>query len=177
MPHLKLVSRLLAVASLLVLIVLPGFALAADQPAEQSLGMHLYVFFDRGLEGKNQNQCNQLNQLSNYLEPDLLRQLKAAGYTVSQLADRGEFKAGTRTFLLVVKTANYNPGSAAVRITVGLGAGAAHLDLHYELFDGGEKPFWSFDHGRGSSRDWRKICVVLNRDSIRPLRMALSSRW
>ena len=138
------------------LCALPCVATARSRPAAAN-GQQLYVLFDRGLADKNPNQCNQLNQVSEFMEPDLIRQLNRAGYTVSRIAARGDFKAEAGASLLVVKTMNYNPGSTAARIVVGFGAGSASLDFRYELYGDADKPFWVRDHGRGSSRDWRKI--------------------
>ena len=135
----------------------------------------LSVLFDRGLDGKTEDQANQLNQLSDYMVPNLMDQLKNAGYDAVLIEAADAFQPAADTYLLSIKLTNYNPGSKAARMVVGFGAGSCSLDLHYELKGQGDAPMLSKDHGRASSNDWDKIARELNRDILIAVTNKLSS--
>jgi hypothetical protein len=148
-------------------------AAGAKAPASVS---NMAVLFDRGLEGKNQDQQNQLNQLGDFFEGYLLAQFNRAGYATTKISVRDQFQAAPGKYLLTVKTVSYNPGSKAARIVVGFGAGATSLNVHFELYGEGAQPLVTKDHGRGSSRDWQFVCRALSKDLVGFVGDALRAR-
>jgi len=139
-------------------------------------GATIDVLFDRGLDGMTLNQQNQLNQLSDFLEPNLLTQFRRAGYTMKTIISREQFQASPGRFLLIVKTVNYNPGSKAARMVVGFGAGSTSLDVHFEVYGEDDQPLLSKDHGRRSTLDWQNVCRALNKDIVRFTGDAVNAR-
>ncbi len=126
----------------------------------------MQVVFDRGLEGKTDDQINQLDQLGEYMGSNLVAQLNDTGYAAQLIGSKEEFAAAPGKYLLFVKVVNYNPGSKAARMLVGFGAGTCTLDLHFELYGQESAPLISTDHGRASSWDWDKLARKLNEDLI-----------
>ncbi|MFO7811985.1 MAG: DUF4410 domain-containing protein, partial [Pelovirga sp.] len=66
-------------------------------------------------------------EVGQWMERDLLNQLRRSGYEASQISSRTEFTPKADRYLLEVIIDGYNPGSSAARIVVGFGAGAASL--------------------------------------------------
>ncbi len=126
----------------------------------------LAVYFDRGLEGKTEDQQNQLNQLGDWMEADLVRMYNQYGYKVEQITSPDQYTPTPGHYFLSVTTVNYNPGSKAARMMVGMGAGSASLDTHYELKDQEGKVLITKEHGRASSKNWTHIARQLNLDML-----------
>jgi hypothetical protein len=125
------------------------------------------VLSDRGITPElGPDRSNQHNQVGEWMERDLLRMLKRAGYTPRLVNSRGEFAAGSGEYLLTVRMVRYNPGSKAARMLVGFGAGATSLDTHYELYGASSQPLLAEDHGVGSSVDWYQVVQKLNQQMV-----------
>jgi hypothetical protein len=136
----------------------------------------IVVLFDRGLEDKTEDQINQLNQLSDFMETDLINRLKNTGYN-AELGYKDEPAAPTPgKYVMTVKLVKYNPGSKAARMMVGMGAGTCTLDLHYELQGEAAEPLISKDHGRASSDDWDNIARRLNKEMVEDITIKLNSK-
>ena len=103
---------------------------------EKNKNYKVQVLFDRGLEGKTEDEKNQLNQVGERLEAYVIEIFADNGVSAVKIPSRDKFDPATGQYLLTVKMVRYNPGSKAARILVGMGAGATSLDLHYELFGG-----------------------------------------
>jgi hypothetical protein len=141
----------------------PGFK-APAAPTGQA--MTLSVVFDRGLDGRTEDQQNQLNQLGEWMENDLLRMARQGGYDARLIGPGDQLELGPGHYLLTVVFTDYNPGSKAARMLVGFGAGSAALDVHFELRGAGEAPLLVRDHGRASSKDWNYIARKVNQDML-----------
>ena len=125
------------------------------------------VLYDRGIKADMTDpQIEQLNELGEWAERDLLWMMKNAGYQARQIQDRSEFDPASGEYLLSVQVIRYNPGSKAMRIIIGYGAGATSLDRFYELYDSDSVPLLSRNQGVGSSIDWSTVVQKLNREMI-----------
>ena len=136
----------------------------------------IQVLFDRGLEGKTDAQKTQLNQVGDYFESYFCRLFTEAGYTVTKITSRDQFDPASGQYLLTVKTVNYNPGSKAARILVGMGAGVTTLKIHYELFGADKDALIAKDQERGSSRDWQFLCKTLSKDTLKEVKTAFETK-
>jgi len=128
--------------------------------------VEIVVYFDRGLAGKTEDQQTQLNQLSDWMENNLVEMYTDVGYAVQKITALEQYTPGPGRYLLTVATVNYNPGSKAARMLVGFGAGSAALDTHYEFKGENGKSMIAKDHGRPSGRDWKHIAKALNQDML-----------
>ncbi len=136
----------------------------------------MVLAFDRGLEGKTQDQQNQLNQVGDFMEPNLIQWLRDAGYATEIVPGKEAFTPAPGKYLLAVKIVNYNPGSKAARMLVGFGAGSGSLDVRYELMADPTQPIHAKEHGRASSRDWKPVCRRVNKDIVEDITNKLNLR-
>lgn len=111
------------------------------------------------VDAANANQVNQRNQLVNYMRKTTVEQLNTSGYDASLLDTAKGPTAGKRS--LALKIDNYNPGSAAARVLVGLGAGAATLDVT-AIYKEGANVLLTTQKSVASGRDWRKVVKKIN---------------
>jgi hypothetical protein len=130
-------------------------------------GYTIAVLSDRGVTPElDPDRANQYNQVGAWMEQDLLRMLRKAGYQARLIGSRGEFSGANGEYLLSVRIVTYRPGSKAARMVVGFGAGATSLDTHYELYGAGPQPLLAEDHGVGSSIDWYQVVQKLNQQMV-----------
>lgn len=149
-------------------------SVAVTAPAPTAGRAVIYVLFDRGIAtGVDDRETTQRQQVGDYMERDLVRALTKAGYAAKAIAKRAEFTAVADNYLLTVKIVRYNPGAKAARYVVGYGAGAASLDIHYELTGAKNDAVLSKDDGVGSSRDWQFCCRKLNQNMTQAIKGAL----
>lgn len=111
------------------------------------------------IDESNANQVSQRRQLVNFIRTETVRQLSGSGYDANLLDSAKGPKAGARQ--LKLRVVNYNPGSAAARMLVGFGAGAATLDISAEYKDG-SKLLLSTNKSVASGTDWRKNVRKIN---------------
>ena len=161
---------------LVVLTVAGAMALAGCAGARAARGksggpITLEVAFDRNPQGRNPEQ---VDQLVDWMEPDLHHVLEGTGYVVVPLRDPAAFRPGPDRYLVVVHILNYNAGSKAARMFVGMGAGALTLDTRNELYSAPGQLVFSSDGAVGSSRDWRNAARKINEQIARDFTNALS---
>lgn len=146
-------------------LLLAGCASAPPAPVSSTGGkIHIDVYCDRGdPKSMEEKQWGYRNEVGTFMEPNLVRRLGDYGFSSAQIQNVSDFKANTDSYLLKVKITSYNPGSAAARMMVGYGAGSCSLDCHYELVDSTGKVLSSWDDGVGTSGDWRRIPITLNK--------------
>lgn len=160
------------------LVGLVGFLVIAPKAFAEGKGKlgSIQVLFDRGLDGKTGEQANQYNQVGDYFEPYFIRLFAKTGYTVTKITSRDQFVAASDQYLLTVKTVNYNPGSKAARMWVGMGAGATTMKIHFELFGTEKEALLVKDQERGSSRDWQFLCTKLSDDALQQVKPVLAGK-
>ena len=133
------------------------------------------VLLDKGITDRlSSEQVDQRYQLCNWMEKDLMRMLKKAGYQARRINERSEFSPASGEYLLSVKVINYNPGSKAARLLIGFGAGSTSLDIYYELYGRSPKAILSRDDGVGSSIEWTKVVQKLNQKMVDEVSRTLS---
>ena len=131
----------------------------------------LEVFFDRNAGLKN---TDQVGQVVDFMEPDLRGTLQNTGFQVVQSSNPEAFVPGPNRFLLIVRMVNYNPGSKAARMLVGIGAGALVLDTQHLLYSGPGQLVLQGSSSVGSSRDWDYAARKINQQITREVTNALS---
>ncbi len=118
-----------------------------------------------------EDQVVELQRVGTWMDRDIIKQLKRAGYSAKLLKSRGDFsRAG---HLLVISVDNFNPGNRAARVFVGFGAGAASLDLDYQLINSRNKRVARWKDGVGSSKGGTYCAQTLNRNTIKQLKEKL----
>lgn len=115
-------------------------------------------------------------ELRNYMERELPRRFARYGFDVRMIRQRSEYNgtADGRN-LLVVHYDSYNPGSAAARMTIGYGAGAASLDMTMTLYQG-DAVVLSWKDGCGTSGHWSRIINKLDDNMGRKLQAFYQQR-
>lgn len=143
---------------------------AAKGPAGETLT--LAVAFQRAAQVNN---VEQVQQVTDFMQPDLERMLTDAGYTVVRQADAASFQPGPNRYLVVVRITNYNPGSKAARMMVGWGAGALVLDTDFELHAGPGAQLLGEKSSIGSGRDWTNAARKTNQQVAKAITNRLLS--
>jgi hypothetical protein len=161
--------KALSLVSLSLAFALTGCASAPKAPTGpggQKIAVEVSV--DGGwdqVDAGNPNQVSQRRQLVSFIENETVKQLSGSGYEGSLLDSAKGPRAGARQ--LKMRVVRYNPGSAAARIFVGFGAGAATLDISADYMDGG-RTLLSTQKSAGSGTDWRrnvrKIDILILRE-------------
>ena len=100
---------------------------------------------------------------------------KRGGFNARILESKSEFRKGEQEYLLDVLITQYKPGSKAARIIVGFGAGAASLDIRYELISPRGKKLLSKEDGCGTSLDWRRLSRKLNENILAAISPVIES--
>lgn len=128
----------------------------------QGANVNLVVLtLDGDLPGQTPDQVAALESVINWMDRDIIKQLKRAGFNASLIKNKSEYSKNDGN-LLVVDVDRYNPGSAALRIMVGFGAGAASLDLDYKLYNPQGVMIYDWKDGVGSSRGSNYCAQTLN---------------
>ena len=137
----------------------------------------ILVYNDRGITpDMPPDRVAQIEQLSAWMENDLLTILQKTGYAASQIGDPNTASAPGR-YLLRVTLRGYNAGSKAARMFVGFGAGAATLDTHFELLGpDSPAPYVVGDPSVGSGRDWRNSARKVNLQTVDAVNARLHQR-
>jgi hypothetical protein len=124
-------------------------------------GTRVTVVLDRAVPADlPENKANAQRQIAAWMEQDLVRVLAQAGFQADFVASSKQVPAGSHA--LLVRIVKYNPGSAAGRMFVGYGVGAASLDVKYELRSRDGKVLFQKVDGVGSGVAWQKIARKLN---------------
>jgi hypothetical protein len=125
----------------------------------------ILAFFDRGTAGMAPEKIQQVDQLANWMEPDLIRILNNYGYAATQVNDPNT-PVGPGRYLLRVRIVEYNAGSKAARMFVGYGAGAARLDTAFELIGPDGSVYASGAPSVASGRDWNYAARKVNEQTV-----------
>jgi hypothetical protein len=133
----------------------------------------IMLFTDRGIQpDMPPDRVAQLDQMSEWMENDLLSLLDKAGYAATRIAD-STTPAGPGRYVLKVTVKNYAAGSKAARMLVGFGAGAVVLDTHFELFGEAPAPLVVGDPSVGSGRDWTNTARKVNLQTVQAVNARL----
>lgn len=120
------------------------------------------------------DRVTQIQQLSQWMENDLLEMLDGTGYAGTRVEDPAATPPGPGRLLLRVSITDYNAGSKAARMLVGFGAGTAVLRTHFDLYaDASSGPIVSGDPDVGSSRDWTNAARKVNQQTVDSVNLRL----
>ena len=127
----------------------------------------ILVYSDRGIsEATPESDTEQVNQLTDWMESDLIAILKKTGYDATMVANKDEPTAVGR-YLLRTQVVNYNGGNKAAREFVGWGAGAARLQTHFELIGPNGSVYVAGSPNVASSRiNWQHVARKVNLQTV-----------
>ncbi len=149
----------------LVSAALIGCSSAPHAPKNAQGGkIPVQVFIDGGwsqVDTTNADKKERRAQLVSYMKHETVDQLNASGYDAKFIESPSAYSAEGGARLLKITVDEYNAGSAAARMLVGLGAGAARLDTHAEYSEKG-KSLFNQPNSIASGVDWRKIVKKTN---------------
>ena len=146
-----------------VVLLLAGPAAAGSSKGEMS------VLSLRGDTSEmTHDQVVELNRVGKWMDRDILKQLKRAGFKAKLIKDRKEFKGSGH--LLIIDVVKFKAGNRAARAFIGFGAGSSSLDLKYDLLDSRGTSLASWEDGAGSSRGGTYCAQTLNRHVIKKLK-------
>lgn len=135
-------------------------------------GGEISVLSLRGDTSKmTEDQVVELKRVGTWMDRDMIKQLKRAGYSPKLLKSRKEF--GGSGHLLIIDVDNFRAGNRAARAFVGFGAGGSSLDLNYQLLDSRNKMVSEWKDGVGSSKGGTYCAQTLNRNTIKKLNNTL----
>jgi hypothetical protein len=137
----------------------------------------ILVFTDRGITpDMPPDKVSQIEQLSMWMEGDLMDILNKTGYAASQIGDPNT-ATGPGRYVLRVKITDYNAGSKAARMLVGWGAGAAVLNTQFELYGpDSQAPYVVGSPSVGSGRDWKNSARKVNLQTVDAVNARLHQR-
>ncbi|MBU1053793.1 MAG: DUF4410 domain-containing protein [Proteobacteria bacterium] len=147
------------------LVVASGCATQRAMPVTSSgEKIHIDILSDRGNPSTMESrQWQYRNEVGSFMEPNMVRRLRDFGFSSALIQKNSDFQRRPGSYLLKMTITSYNPGSTAARILVGFGAGACSLDCHYELVDSNGKTVKSWDDGVGTSQNWQRLPITLNK--------------
>ena len=172
-----MINKYLYVAVLLLAVVISGCARSSASAPVAAGGekVEIVLLSHRGDPATmNERQYQFRVEVGEWMERDLLNQLRRSGYETRQITSRSDFTPKADRYLLEVTIDGYNPGSSAARIVVGFGAGAASLDNSYAL-SAGQQPLLTWSDGVGTSQHWTRLPRTLNERAVKKLTEYLRS--
>jgi hypothetical protein len=131
------------------------------------------VFLDRTLAPETPpEKVSQLQEVADFLEPDLLAVLRDSGYDAAVVS--GVQPGGEGQYTLKVQITEYNGGSKAARMFVGFGAGSARLDTHFELLGPNGASYTSGSPGASTGRSsWQRVVRKVNQEIVAAVNIRL----
>lgn len=147
---------------------------AAKNPDGSRIAIMVYT--DRNIPADAPpDRVAQIDQLSTWMENDLLAILDKTGYSATRVEDPA-IQAGPGRYVLRVTIRNYHAGSKAARMFVGFGAGQVVLDTHFELWGQEQGPLVVGDPSVGSGRDWTNSARKVNLQTVDAVNARLNQR-
>jgi hypothetical protein len=136
----------------------------------------IMVYLDRGVTAETpEDKANQLNQLADYMGQDLVDILNKTGYDATLIASK-DVPTAVGRYVLHTTIANYNAGNRAARAFVGFGAGAARLDVTFELLGPNGQVYVKGAPSSGTSRaNWQHVARKANLETVDTVNARLRS--
>ncbi len=139
-------------------IAMSSFSCTSTPPNPAVQRAQVYFVIDGGEQSlTDAKEKEQRLQISTYMNENLMGTLKRRGMHAVPLKKQEDFSAGPDKYLLTTKITRYNAGSKAARMIVGMGAGSASMDVHFEFKKDKVKTLEVGDPSVASSRDWMHI--------------------
>ncbi len=158
-------KRIAMLSLCLALLIITGCATKISAPKMTSGDpISLYLVCDKGITSDMTNkQIEQINEVSAFMKNHFLGYASKSGYKPIILEEKAAFRPMPGSYLLAVTIKKYNPGNKALRMTIGFGAGAVSMDIHYDLYADASSSILSRDDGVGSSNpNWIVVPAKLN---------------
>jgi hypothetical protein len=166
------ITRFLGLALSFLTLAACGHSGAPTTPSGSKLS--IMVFFDRTIPTDTPpEKASQLQQVVDWMEPDLIEVLQSAGYDAGAVGN-ADAPTGPGRYLLRAQIVNYNGGSKAARMFVGWGAGSARLETSFELVGPGAASYVKGTPGCATGRaDWRHAARKVNQEITNSVTMRL----
>ncbi len=140
---------------------------SVSKPVAPKKSVSIYVLVDRGYKANmNAFMKSQNNSVGIWMENDLVKILKKAGYKPYLIQNRKAYKRGPGKYLLKVTITEFGGGPPGVRVGWRYRGSVETLDTRYELFGRSSKPLLKKNHETSSSRGWRRCARKLNQDTV-----------
>lgn len=137
----------------------------------------IMVFVDRGVaEGTEPGKVQQLQQVNDWLEPDLLAVLRDSGYEAASVASvDGAGGPAPGRYALRVRITDYNAGSKAARMFIGWGAGKARLAAQFELIGPNGTSYIAGEPEAATGRtDWKHAVRKVDQEIVAAVNVRLN---
>ena len=163
-----LIKQLFLFCSLILLITfsIVGSAASAGLTGDMSV-----LSLPGDTSNMTQDQIVELQRVRKWMDKDIIKQLKKAGFNAKIVNSRKDFKGSGH--LLIIEVVKFKPGNRAARAFVGFGAGGSSLDLQYKLLNSQGASIDTWDDGVGSSRGGTYCAQTLNRNVIKKLKTVM----
>ena len=159
-------KRIAVILSLTLLLGLTGGCVKKRAEVNPQVTRTIAILtLDGKLPNQTADQDRELKTVIDWMDRDLLKIMKQAGFQPVLIKDRQEYQPEMGK-LLVVDVDKFNAGNRAARAFVGFGAGAASLDLRYKLLDESGGPLSEWRDGVGSSLGGTYCAQTLNKRAL-----------
>lgn len=136
----------------------------------------IMVFVDRAVaEGTEVDKAQQLQQVTDWLEPDLLTILRDSGYDAAAVSSFDGVPPAPGRYALRVRITDYNAGSKAARMFIGWGAGKARLAAQFELLGPNGTSYVAGEPEAATGRtDWKHAVRKVDQEIVAAVNMRLN---
>ena len=117
---------------------------------------------DGNLPNQTGDQIAELDRVLGWMDKDLIKNLNHAGFNAVLIRSRKDYNQAMGS-LLIINVEDFNAGNRALRAFVGFGAGAASLNLDYQLLNRNGDVLKNWKDGVGSSKGGTYCAQTLNR--------------
>lgn len=148
---------------------------APTTPSGQRLAV--MVFLDRTVPPETDPaKAQQLQQVNDFLEPDLVAVLRDSGYEAASVTSVDSAGAGAPgRYTLRVRITDYNGGSMAARMAIGFGAGSARLATEFELLGpSGQSYITGAPQSSTGRTDWRRTVRKVDQEIVAAVNVRLN---
>jgi len=128
----------------------------------------VFVLSDRGIKsGMNENERNDHNEMGQFIEEDLIRELTHEGYNATLIKGRNQYVQGPANYLITVKILHLRLVGRASRAWLSYTTGPTVLKNHYEV--SGSKLNLSYDDDDSTTQDWTSSPRELNKRLVQKI--------
>ncbi|MEY4581534.1 MAG: hypothetical protein RL701_6237 [Pseudomonadota bacterium] len=133
------------------------------------------VFLDRTAPPETPpERIQQMQQVSDWMEPDLLAVLRANGYDAASATSVDGGGSAPGRYTLRVQIVEYSAGNMAVRRFVGWGAGKARLATSFELLGPNGASYVTGTPAAATGRtDWRRTVRKVDEEIVAAVNVRL----
>jgi hypothetical protein len=123
----------------------------------------LFVLSDRGIKaGMKEMEISDRNEMGEFLEEDIISELKHEGYNAVLIKNRSQYVQGPANYLVSVRIIDLRLVGGGARYWAGATVGPTVLKAHYEVSGSSNKVALSYDDEDTTFRDWSDAAKELN---------------